>query len=127
MEQLAQKNANLERSRREPIAIVGIACRFPGAVDGPESFWRLLVDGREAISPLDRRWEWLGVSPPDAPRWAGLLREEDLEGFDAAFFEISDREARSLDPQQRLVLTASWEALENAGVSPRSLSQSATG
>jgi myxalamid-type polyketide synthase MxaE and MxaD len=127
MEQLAQKNAGLERARREPIAIVGMACRFPGGADGPAAFWKLLQEGRDAIRPLGSRWQWLGVAPPDAPDWAGLLREEEVSELDAAFFEISDREARSLDPQQRLVLTVAWEALENAGVSPRSLLGSATG
>src|SRR4051812_15947788 len=127
MEQLAQKNAGLERARREPIAIVGMGSRFPGAADGPAAFWKLLEEGRDAVRPLEERWRWLGVPPPDAPDWAGLLREEELSEFDAAFFEISDREARSLDPQQRLVLAVAWEALENAGVSPRSLSGSAAG
>src|SRR4051812_5018298 len=121
MEQLAQKNAGLERARREPIAIVGMGCRFPGAADGPAAFWKLLEEGRDAVRPLEERWRWLGVPPPDAPDWAGLLREEELSEFDAAFFEISDREAKSLDPQQRLVLAVACEALEDAGVSPRAL------
>jgi acyl transferase domain-containing protein len=121
MEQLAQKNAALERARREPIAIVGMACRFPGGASTPATFWELLEEGRDAVRPLEGRWAWLGVPPPEAPGWAGLLGEEEISEFDAAFFEISDREARSLDPQQRLVLAVAWEALENAGVSPRAL------
>ena len=126
MEQLAQKNAALERARREPIAIVGMACRFPGGADTPAAFWALLKEGREAVRPLEGRWAWLGVPPPaEAPGRAGLLSEEELSELDAAFFEISDREARSLDPQQRLVLAVAWEALENAGVSPRALNGSA--
>ncbi|HZN95403.1 MAG TPA: beta-ketoacyl synthase N-terminal-like domain-containing protein, partial [Myxococcales bacterium] len=125
MEQLAQKNAALERARREPIAITGMACRFPGGASDPASFWRLLSEGRDAVVSLDRRWEWLGVPPPNAPGRAGLLRQEELEQFDAAFFEISDREARGLDPQQRLLLAVAWEALENAGLSPRELARGA--
>ena len=68
MEQLAQKNAALERARREPVAIVGMACRFPGGADTPAAFWALLKEGREAVRPLEGRWAWLGVPPPlEAP------------------------------------------------------------
>jgi len=126
MEQLAQKNAALERARREPIAVVGMACRFPGGADTPAAFWTLLKEGRDAVRPAEGRWAWLGVPPPrEAPGWAGLLSEAEISEFDAGFFEISDREARSLDPQQRLVLAVAWEALEDAGVSPRALNGAA--
>lgn len=127
MDRLAQKQAALERSRREPIAVVGMGCRFPGGAHNPTAYWQLLDDRRDAVSSLEPRWNYLGVRPPDAPRWAGLLAQDELDHFDAAFFEISDREADYLDPQQRLVLMVSWEALEDAGILPRSLSETATG
>jgi acyl transferase domain-containing protein/acyl carrier protein/SAM-dependent methyltransferase len=108
----------------EPIAVVGIACRFPGGADSPEAFWELLREGRDAITevPPDR-WDvdaWYDPNP-DAPgkincRHGGFVRG--CEGFDAAFFEVTPREAKSLDPQQRMLLEVSWEALENAGLVP---------
>jgi len=108
-------------ARREPIAIVGIGCRFPGDVTGPESFWRLLRDGVDAITevPADRPAAATpherGPAPGDAagPRWGGYL--EGIDRFDAAFFGISPREAERMDPQQRLLLETSWEALADAG------------
>ncbi|MBF6245647.1 SDR family NAD(P)-dependent oxidoreductase [Nocardia elegans] len=92
----------------EPMAIVGIGCRFPGAA-GPEAFWDLLRDGRDAISevPSDR---WTGGEI----RWGGFL--DDVRGFDAEFFGISPREAEQIDPQQRIVLEIAWEALADAGL-----------
>src|SRR5262245_66327460 len=98
MDKLAQKQAALERSRREPIALIGMGCRFPGGAHNPAAYWRLLEEGRDAVTSLEPRWSFLGVRPPDAPRWAGLLAEHELDHFDAAFFEISDREADCLDP-----------------------------
>jgi myxalamid-type polyketide synthase MxaC len=117
----------------EPIAILGIGCRFPGgAVDG-ESFWRLLHDGVDAISEVPpSRWDVDAYydPDPDAPgkmssRWGGFLA--DIELFDARFFGISPREASTLDPQQRLLLEVTWEALEHAGQAPAGLAHSATG
>jgi acyl transferase domain-containing protein/acyl carrier protein len=111
----------------EPIAIVGIGCRFPGGVDRPGALWDLLVEGRDVIRPiardgieLDRFYD----PEPRTPgrmmtRWGGFL--EDLERFDAAFFGISPREAASVDPAQRLVLEATWEAFEDATIDPRSV------
>lgn len=113
-------------SQFDPIAIVGIGCRFPGA-DGPESFWRLLADGIDAISevPADR-WsvDALYDADPTVPgkmstRWGGFL--SNIDRFDAAFFGISPREAAHVDPQQRLLLEVAWEAMEDAGVPPESL------
>ena len=120
------------RSDVEPVAIVGIACRFPGAPD-LQSFWRLLVNGVDAISevPPDR-WDVNALYDPDpaAPgkmvtRWGGFL--EGVDRFDAAFFGISPREANHIDPQQRMVMETTWEALEDAGIPPLSLAGSDTG
>ncbi len=108
----------------EPIAIIGVGCRFPGA-DGPEAFWKLLEEGRDAISdtPADR-WDahaWKDVLPAQS----GFLERVDL--FDADFFGISPREAARLDPQQRLLLETAWEALEDAGQAPERLAGAAVG
>jgi amino acid adenylation domain-containing protein/thioester reductase-like protein len=117
---------------REPIAIVGLSCRFPGAPD-PQAFWELLRNGVDAISevPPDR-WNVDEFYSPDAAspgkltsRWGGFLRNIDL--FDPRFFGISPREAARMDPQQRLLLEVSWEALENALIPPPSLAGSRTG
>nr|ADB12491.1 EpoD [Sorangium cellulosum] len=119
--------AQAELERTEPIAIVGIGCRFPGGADAPEAFWELLDAERDAVQPLDRRWGLVGVAPVEAvPHWAGLLIEP-IDCFDAAFFGISPREARSLDPQHRLLLEVAWEGLEDAGIPPRSIDGSRTG
>ncbi|MCC7368643.1 MAG: type I polyketide synthase [Chloroflexi bacterium] len=123
----------LERARSEPIAIVGIGCRFPGGVYGPDAFWDLLRDGRDAISevPADR-WpiDSTHADDPNVPgkipsRYGGFL--DDIAGFDPHFFGISPREARAMDPQQRLLLEAAWEALEDAGCVPSRLAGSPTG
>ncbi|MCG8346827.1 MAG: amino acid adenylation domain-containing protein [Chloroflexales bacterium] len=116
----------------EPIAVIGIGCRFPGA-DGPQAFWRLLHDGVDAISevPPDR-WDIEGVYDPDpatpgkmSTRWGGFLERADM--FDARFFGISPREATRMDPQQRILLEVAWEALEDAGHAPERLAGSSTG
>ncbi|MEA5451765.1 aminotransferase class III-fold pyridoxal phosphate-dependent enzyme [Leptolyngbya sp. CCNP1308] len=102
-----------------PIAIVGLACRFPGANNADE-FWQLLYQGREAIAPMPPDRPWLG-----AAGWGGFL--PDIDQFDAAFFGISPREAAYLDPQQRLLLEVCWEGLEQAAIAPQSLAGSRTG
>jgi acyl transferase domain-containing protein/acyl carrier protein len=96
----------------EPIAIVGMACRFPGA-ESPESYWRLLREGVDAVRevPADR-WDFRRF--PDASRWGGFL--DRVDAFDPSFFGISPREAAYMDPQQRLLLEVAWEALEDAGL-----------
>ncbi|MCC7368640.1 MAG: SDR family NAD(P)-dependent oxidoreductase [Chloroflexi bacterium] len=120
-------------SQPEPIAVIGLGCRFPGGVHGPAQFWDLLAEGRDAIEETPRsRWDAdaLFDPNPDAPgkvasRWGGFLTNVDR--FDAEFFGMSPREARSLDPQQRLTLEVGWEALEHAGYAPDRLHGSATG
>jgi acyl transferase domain-containing protein/phospholipid N-methyltransferase/acyl carrier protein len=118
---------------RSPIAIVGMACRFPGGADDPESFWRLLEEGRDAIGeiPADR-WDAEAYfdADPDAPgaiavRTGGFLKS--VSGFDAGFFGIAQREAKTMDPQQRLLLEVAWEALEHAGVAADKLFGTSTG
>ena len=107
----------------EPIAIVAMACRAPGGVVDPEGYWALLDEGRDAIGPFPARWNVAALYDPDPEavgktytRDGGL--RADVEHFDAAFFGISPREAVALDPQQRLVLEVTWEALERAGIAP---------
>ncbi|MBI3897895.1 MAG: sulfotransferase [Gammaproteobacteria bacterium] len=123
----------LERAANEPIAIVGIACRFPGGANDPASYWKLLCDKREAISnvPGDR-WDADAFYDPNpqAPgkmntRRGGFLEQVDL--FDNEFFGVSEREACSIDPQQRLLLELAWEALEDAGIPPSSVRGSDAG
>ena len=122
----------LEQGRREPIAIVGLGCRFPGARD-PESYWSLLSEGRDAVVevPADR-WDGDAYFDPDpqAPgkmytRLGGFL--DRVDGFDAPFFGISPREAAAIDPQHRLLLEVTWEALEHAALAPERLYGGSTG
>ena len=118
---------------REPIAVVGLGCRVPGGGNDAASFWRLIDDGIDAITPVPaERWDHEAFYDPDptavgriATRSGGFLRDIDL--FDPAFFGIAPREAEGMDPQQRLLLEVCWEALENAGQAPDRLEGSATG
>ncbi|WP_410674161.1 SDR family NAD(P)-dependent oxidoreductase [Amycolatopsis sp. cmx-4-68] len=110
----------VESAGTEPIAIVGMACRFPGGIDSPEAFWRVLAAGEDVVGafPADRGWN-TGRLGAGVRREGGFLTEPG--GFDAPFFGISPREALAMDPQQRLLLEVTWEALEHAGIDPATL------
>jgi amino acid adenylation domain-containing protein len=133
LEELEARLTAAERAQIEPIAVVGMSCRFPGGADDPGAYWRLLREGIDAITEVPpERWDVDEYYDPDpeAPgkmyaRHGGFLKNVDQ--FDAAFFRISPREAASLDPQQRLLLEVSWEALEDAQVPPDTLHGSTTG
>jgi acyl transferase domain-containing protein len=131
----------VEREKTEPVAIIGMGCRFPGGATSPEAFWRLLSSGGDAVTevPAERSRLFaandgapasLDASPDASPeaaatRWGAFL--SDVDQFDPQFFGISPREATRLDPQQRLLLEVAWEALEHAGQVPRELMGSRTG
>ncbi len=123
----------MEKSSREPIAVIGIGCRYPGGVTSPETFWQLMRQAVDAIQevPPDR-WDIDAYYDPNRTmpgkmytRYGGFI--ENPGHFDPHFFGISPREARSMDPQQRLLLEVAWEALEDAGYSPEGLTESQTG
>ena len=133
MKEMKSRLDQLELQRNEPMALVGMGCRFPGGANCPESYWQLLRDGVDAVGevPADR-WDVDAFYNPD-PQVPGKMNSKyggfvkDVDQFDNHFFGIPDEEARMLDPQQRLLLEITWEALEDAGIPPESLRGTRTG
>src|SRR5580704_18285568 len=121
-----------EVERTFPVALIGLACRFPGAAD-LEEFWSLLKAGRDGVGEIpDDRWDVAAYFHPDPAKPGKMYTRAggfitDIDKFDAGFFAISPREARRIDPQQRLLLELTWEALESAGIVPERLAGSQTG
>ncbi len=132
-----ESDAAVKRQARspldEPIAVIGMGCRFPGGIGGPDALWEFLYDRRCSIGQVPpERWQRFESDSPEVAaalarttRWGSFL--PDIDAFDAEFFEISPSEADKMDPQQRLLLEVAWEALEHAGIPPTALRRSQTG
>ncbi len=133
IQQLKKQLAEADQRAPEPIAVIGMACRFPGGAATPETFWQVLASGADTVREIpEDRWSWQRFynADPRAPgthyvRHGSFL--DQVSGFDPEFFGISGREADALDPQHRLLLEVSWEALERAGIAPQHLRNSQTG
>ncbi len=129
LKEMRAKLDAVEKSQKEPIAIVGMACRFPGGADNPALFWQLLHNGFDATTEFPvERWDIENYYDADPEKIGKIYTRrgaflQNIDQFSPEFFRISPREANSLDPQQRLLLEVCWETLENAGQVPKPGSQ----
>lgn len=121
------------RGSLTPIAVIGMACRLPGGIDSPDRLWQALLDGQDLVTEIPSdRWDADEYYDPDktvpghsVSRWGAFI--DDVTGFDPEFFGISEREATAMDPQHRMLMETSWEAVEHAGLRPSAMSGTSTG